>query len=189
MCGEYSQCLGHTGFAPTHSVCAFPVYTSQALGHSAKNCLRQALGCMHFPAVQVQVLRYSTKVQTWLGLCFAPVPGLSSSGDQVLGARSHPQFKAVTYPLPRPSSSVFWVYNGHTFSGVLCVSSEKLISGCDPPPQADVNQPESQEVLVSNDSCLHFGRGCLSRDAIAPFRLQLPPPACLWWGMVWSAAC
>ena len=25
MCGECSQCLGHTGFAPTHGVCAFPV--------------------------------------------------------------------------------------------------------------------------------------------------------------------
>ena len=35
VCGECSQCLGHTGFAPTHGVCAFPVYTSQALGCSA----------------------------------------------------------------------------------------------------------------------------------------------------------
>ena len=26
------QCLGHTGFAPAHSVCAFPVYAAQALG-------------------------------------------------------------------------------------------------------------------------------------------------------------
>ena len=34
MCGECSQCLGHTGFACTHSMCAFPVYTSQALGCS-----------------------------------------------------------------------------------------------------------------------------------------------------------
>ena len=28
MCGECSQCLGHTGFAPTHGVCAFLVYTA-----------------------------------------------------------------------------------------------------------------------------------------------------------------
>ena len=26
--GMSSQCLGHTGFAPTHGVCAFPVYTA-----------------------------------------------------------------------------------------------------------------------------------------------------------------
>ena len=30
--GECLQCLGHTWFAPTHSVCAFPVYTAQAPG-------------------------------------------------------------------------------------------------------------------------------------------------------------
>ena len=35
MCGECSQCLGHTGFAPTHGICAFPVYTAQAPGCSA----------------------------------------------------------------------------------------------------------------------------------------------------------
>ena len=30
--GMCSQCLGHTGFAPTRGVCAFPVHTAQALG-------------------------------------------------------------------------------------------------------------------------------------------------------------
>ena len=43
-----SQCFSCTGFALTHGVCASVVYTSQALGCSAGNCLRQALGCMHF---------------------------------------------------------------------------------------------------------------------------------------------
>ena len=28
VCGECSQCLSHTGFAPTHHVCAFPVYAA-----------------------------------------------------------------------------------------------------------------------------------------------------------------
>ena len=49
--GLCSQCLGHTGFAPTHGVCAFPVYTAQAAGCSAGNCLKPALGCMHFPGL------------------------------------------------------------------------------------------------------------------------------------------
>ena len=35
LCGECSQCLSHTGFAPTDGVCAFPVYTAQAPGCSA----------------------------------------------------------------------------------------------------------------------------------------------------------
>ena len=51
MCGECSQCLGHTGFAPAHGVCAFPVYTDQVVGCSAGKYLRPALGCMHFPGL------------------------------------------------------------------------------------------------------------------------------------------
>ena len=34
-CGECLRCLGHTGFAPAHSMCAFLVYTAQAPGCSA----------------------------------------------------------------------------------------------------------------------------------------------------------
>ena len=51
VCGERSQCLGHTGFAPAQGVCAFPVYTAQAPGCSARNCLNRALGCVHFPGL------------------------------------------------------------------------------------------------------------------------------------------
>ena len=35
VCGECLQCLGHTGFAPAHSMCAFLVYTAQTPGCSA----------------------------------------------------------------------------------------------------------------------------------------------------------
>ena len=48
--GVCSQCLGHTGFALTHGVCAFLVYTAQALGWSVENC-QAAVGCMHFPGL------------------------------------------------------------------------------------------------------------------------------------------
>ena len=41
-------------------------------------------------AIQVQVLRYSTKAQTQLGLRFVPFLGLSSSGNQVLGKLTLP---------------------------------------------------------------------------------------------------
>ena len=51
MFGECLQCFGPTGFAPTHVMCAFLVYTAQALSCSARNCLRQALGCVHFPGL------------------------------------------------------------------------------------------------------------------------------------------
>ena len=39
----------------------------------------------------------------------------------------------ATYHLLHSCHLVFWVYNGHAFSGVPCVSSGDLISGCDPP--------------------------------------------------------
>ena len=48
---------------------------------------------------------------------------------------------------------------------------------------ADVDRPESQEVLVSNEVCLQFGIGCLSGAAIAPFRFWLRSPACPQRGM------
>ena len=70
---------------------------------------------------------------TWLGLRFVPFPGPSCSGDQVLGEHSPPQVGAVTYRLPCPCHSAFWVHNRRGFSGMPCVSSGELISGCDPP--------------------------------------------------------
>ena len=36
MCGECSQCLGRTEFAPAQGACTFPVYISQALGCSSR---------------------------------------------------------------------------------------------------------------------------------------------------------
>ena len=40
-------------------------------------------------AAQVQVLRYSSKVQTRLGLRLVPFPGPSSLGDEVFGECGH----------------------------------------------------------------------------------------------------
>ena len=47
MCGECSQCLSHTRFAPAHGVCAFPVYTAQAPGCPAGS----GVDCVHLPAL------------------------------------------------------------------------------------------------------------------------------------------
>ena len=72
-----SQCLSHTGFASIHIVCAFHVYTAQALGCSSGNCLRPALGCMHFPGLSHSgsgtwvVLRSADSV----GSAFCALPG------------------------------------------------------------------------------------------------------------------
>ena len=88
---------------------AFPVYTAQALGSSAGNCLRRALGCMHFPGLncsgsRIRVLLKGTDSvgpafcalprseplrrpgvwQAWsLRLIASPVPATQFSGIQL----------------------------------------------------------------------------------------------------------
>ena len=49
MCGEFSQCFGHTGFVPAHSVCAFPVYTAQASDFSAVDLSKVGPGLCALP--------------------------------------------------------------------------------------------------------------------------------------------
>ena len=48
LCGKCSQCLGST-FAPTHSMCAFTVYTAQAPGCSAAELPKAGPGLHAFP--------------------------------------------------------------------------------------------------------------------------------------------
>ena len=100
VCGECLQCLGHTGFAPAHSVCAFPIYTVQALGCSDGELSEAGPGLHAVPRSKLLMSRFSGTPQRcrlgWAFWHFVPFPGLSSSGDQVLGECSHPQLKAVT---------------------------------------------------------------------------------------------
>ena len=49
--GMCSQCLSHTGPAPAHGVCTLSAHTAQALGCSAGNSPRLALGCTHLPGL------------------------------------------------------------------------------------------------------------------------------------------
>ena len=108
MCRKCSQCLGHTGFAPAHSVCGFPVYAAQAPGCSAGEL---------------------SKVGP--GLCALP---RSKQLRQPGAWRLHsPQVGSASYQIPCPSCSVSWMRSRSAVSGVLCVSSGELISGCDPP--------------------------------------------------------
>ena len=133
--GVCSQCLGHTGFAPAHGMCAFPVYTAQALGCSTGNHPRPALGCLHLPGVSRSgsgtrvVLRGA---DSHLGLRFVPFPDPSSSGDEVFGA-------CDCCDLLPPHR---WL--------------SRCATGA--PSQADVDRPDPQEVLVSKEACLQFYR-------------------------------
>ena len=58
VCGECFQCLSHTGFAPTHGVCAFLVYTAQALGCSVKELSKAGPGLRVLPRSKLLRFRF-----------------------------------------------------------------------------------------------------------------------------------
>ena len=127
VCRKCSQCLGHTGFAPTHSMCFLSLHCSGSR-LLCQELSEAVLGWMHFPGQSrsgsaSQVLQKGTNL---IGPAFCALP--HSEELRWPGA-----WQAVTHCLPSPRSLVFRVYNGCTFSVVPCVSSRELISGCDPP--------------------------------------------------------
>ena len=99
------------------------------------NCPKQALGCMHLPGLShsgsgFRVLHKGTDS---VGPVFCALPRSSSSGDQVHGEHTLPRWDGASYHLPRSSCSVSWVHSRSAISGMSCVSSGELISGCNPP--------------------------------------------------------
>ena len=113
--GLCSKCLSHTGPAPAHGPCALPVHTAQALGCSTGNRRRLALGSMHLPGLS------HSGSGTWVVLRGAdsvgPEFGAFPRSKQAQVMRCLASVVTVTYPLPRPCRSVFWVNNRRTFSG------------------------------------------------------------------------
>ena len=86
--------------------------------------------------------------------------------------------------LPGPIRSVSWVCSESAISGMPCVSSEDLISGCDPPGR--FNHLGSQEDLVSNWETVHsLVENPISGAKIAPCLLALAVASNggmgLWW--------
>ena len=63
VCGECSQCLGHTGFAPMHSVYSFLVYTAQAPGCSAGELSKVGPGFCALPSSKLLRFGFSGSPQ------------------------------------------------------------------------------------------------------------------------------
>ena len=63
MCGECSQRLGHTRFAPAHGLCAFPVYTAQGPGCSAVELSKEGPGLHALPRSKPLRFRFSGTTQ------------------------------------------------------------------------------------------------------------------------------
>ena len=134
VCGECSQCMDHTGFVPAHGMCACPVYTAQAPGCSAEELSKVGSGfCVLARSKMLRFWFSGTPQRHRLSWTCVLCP------SQVLGAQAirclvSTLSQAVRLNhLPIPSCSVSWVSCKRAVSGVPCVSSGELISGCDPP--------------------------------------------------------
>ena len=98
VCGECSQCLGHTGFATAHGMCAFPVCTAQAPGCSARALSRVGPAFHALPRSKPLRFRFSgTQVLGYkgtdsVGPAFCALPRSKHSGDQVLGEHTLPRW-------------------------------------------------------------------------------------------------
>ena len=140
--GVLTVCLDHTGFAPTHDVCAFPVYMAQAPGCSAGELSKAGPGFHALPGSKLLRFRFSgTPQRHRLGwahvLCHSQVQAVQVTRCL---ASALSQVGCASYYLPSPSRSVSRVCSESTYSSVLCVSSEELISGCNPPGRCQLSR-------------------------------------------------
>ena len=129
VCGEHSQCSGHTGFASLMGVCAFPIYTAQAPGCSIWSgpCV---VGSSSF-----RVLHKSTDS---FGPAFCAFPSQRSSGSRELDEHTLPG-SGVPSPLRGPS-----LFPRSGWVRLVSVLGSWSLAATLP---ADVNHPESQEVF------------------------------------------
>ena len=123
------------GLPPAHRTCALPAHTAQALGCSAWNCLRPALGYMYLPGLTC-----------------------SGSGTQVV-LRGADLVGPAFCALPRSEQLRRWgVWRARSPRLIASPIPDAWFSGCttSAPSQADVDHPELQEILVSKEACLQF---------------------------------
>ena len=137
VCGEHSQCFGHTGLAPTHGVCAFPIYIAQVLGCSVGNCLMRALIYLHFPGLSHSGSGswVSTKTKTHLGLHFVPSQVRAAQTTRRLVSTISPRWGGGgVHLVTSPSLPLSFLGGcGRAPYQVCRVSSGELLSGCGPP--------------------------------------------------------
>ena len=135
VCGECLHCLDHTGFAPTHGACAFPVYTAQAPGCSAGELSKVGPGLRALPRSKLLRFRFSGAPQrhrlNWAYVLCPSQVRAAQATRCLVSALSY--VGGASYPLPGPSPLVSWVRSKSAISGMPCVSSGELISGCNPP--------------------------------------------------------
>ena len=121
--GEYSQCLGHTEFAPGHVVYAFPVCTAQAPGCSAGELSKSGPGFCALPRSKLLRFRFLGTPQRHRFGCtciLCPSQVRVAQATRCL-ASTLSQVVCASYHLPGPSCSISWCAVGVP-SQVRCVS-------------------------------------------------------------------
>ena len=102
VCGECSQCLGHTGFARAHGMCVFLVYTAQAPGCSAGELSKMGPGFRALPKSKPFRFRFSGTPQrhklSW-ACVLCPSQVLAGQVTRCL-VRAHPQVQCILSPPP-----------------------------------------------------------------------------------------
>ena len=103
VCGEHSQCSGHTGFAP----CSQCMYLPHLHCSGSRLLYREQF------LLPVPVFWYSTKAQTRLGLCSMPSPaGAAQAARSLTGALSPGAVHLIPSTVPASVSMhalyLFW---------------------------------------------------------------------------------
>ena len=175
MCGECSQCLGHTGFTPTHGMYAFPVYTAQAPGCSAGGLSKAGPGLHALPRSKPLRFRFSGTPQrrrlSWACvLCLSQVRAAQvtwclATAHSPGGAASLSTSLVPAAQLPGCAAGA---------PSQVCHVSPLGSSSLPATLLVDVNHPGSQENLVSNwEPARSLVEDAVSGAEIALFQLWL----------------
>ena len=129
------QYLSHTGFAPTHGMCALPVYTAQAPSCSAGELSKVGPGLHALPRSKPLRFRFSGTRQrhrlVW-ACVLCPSQVRAAQATRCLASTLSPG-GIPPYASPVPATRFPWCVVGMPSTGVLCVSSRELIPGCNHP--------------------------------------------------------
>ena len=124
VCGECSQCLGHTGLA--HSVCVFPSILLRLQVALQGNCLKQALGCVYFPGLSRSGSWVLHKDTDSVGPEFYALPRSKQLRRPGAWRVHSPQVGSASYHLPPPTTpsqplSFLGVQRKHLLRCALCL--------------------------------------------------------------------
>ena len=162
------------------------------------NCPNLALDFMHFPGLTCSglgswVLRKGTDS---FGHDICALPRSKQLRQPGAWQAHSPRWVVHLNHLPGPSHSVSWVHCESAVSGLPCVSSGKLISGCNPPggcqpfriPEDLVSNWEPAHSLVEDAVSGSLIAPCLPVLAVACLPLCLrrgDRPVCSWLALLW----